>query len=265
MVDAPIRSFTFTGIDSAPVPSLLRGFSAPVVLDDGLGDDELLILLAHDTDPFNRWESAQRLMLGRLLAAVKSGAEPVLDDALANALRGVLREPALDAALKDLILTLPTESIVAEQLGQVDPQRIHVVREQLREKLAAELHDDWAWAWDVHQVREGYDPGARQAGRRALAGLALQMLCLHAVRHGDTVWPGRAYQRVKDAGNMTDRLHALGALVDSHAALAEGALAHFHAAFRDEPLVLDKWFSLQARAPEPLGAAAAAPSRASRR
>jgi aminopeptidase N len=256
VVDAPVRSFRFTGIDAEPVPSILRGFSAPVVLDDGLSDAELLVLLSHDADAFNRWEAAQRLMLARALAAVKSGAEPVLDGALLQALRGVLRHPGLDAALKELVLTLPSEGYIAEQIDGFDPQRIHVVREQLRAQLADALRDDWHWAWDTHQVREGYEPSVAQAGKRALAGLALSMLCLHAVRHGDTVWPGRAYQRVKDAGNMTDRLNALGALVDSHAELADSALQRFHAMFRHEPLVLDKWFALQGRAPEPVGAGA---------
>jgi aminopeptidase N len=254
VVDAPVRSFTFTGIDSEPVPSLLRGFSAPVVLDDGLSDADLLVLLSHDGDAFNRWESAQRLMLARALTAVKSGADAVLDEALLQALRGVLRHPGLDAALKELLLTLPTEGYIAEQLDHVDPQRVHAVREQMRVQLAAALHADWVWAWGEHQVREGYAPNVVQSGKRALAGLSLSMLCLHALSTGDTVWPGRAYQRVKDAANMTERLGALAALVDSHSELAEPALERFHALFRHEPLVLDKWFALQGRAPEPVGA-----------
>jgi len=253
IVDAPVRSFTFTNVECDPVPSLLRGFSAPVVLDDGLSDTDLLVLASHDGDAFNRWEAAQRVMLQRLLAAVRAGADPVLDDTLVQALRGVLRHPTLDAALKELVLTLPTEAYVAEQLDSVDPQRIHAAREQMRGALAAALHDDWLWAWDAHQVRAGYEPSVAQAGQRALAGLALSMLCLHARRSGDAVWPGRAYQRVKDAANMTDRLNALAALVDSNAELATPALEHFHAMFRHEPLVLDKWFALQGRAPEPVG------------
>ena len=95
-----------------------------------------------------------------------------------------------------------------------------------------------------------YQPDPRSSGRRALAGLALAQLCLAARKSGDTVWPGKAYQRFKDAGNMTDRLGALTALVASGHELASPALARFHALFKDEPLVLDKWFALQASAPD---------------
>ncbi|MEY3475002.1 MAG: aminopeptidase PepN, partial [Pseudomonadota bacterium] len=253
------QTWTFAGLQGlgeAPVPSLLRGFSAPVVLDDGLDDEALRTLLQHDSDPFNRWESGQRLMLGALLAAVRGTAEAALPAATLEALRHVLREAATDPALKELILTLPAEGFVAEKLESVDPARIHTVRETLRMQLAEALHEDWAWAFAEHRVRKGYEPTPAQAGRRALSGLALSMLCLHAVRHGDPVWPGRAYQGVKDAGNMTERMAALAALVNSHSELAAPALERFHAMFRGEPLVIDQWFALQARAPEPLGDAA---------
>ena len=244
------HTWTFVDLAEAPVPSLLRGFSAPVALDDGLGDAALLTLLAHDTDPFNRWEAGQRLSLRRLLAAVQAGAPPLLDEAYLHALRSVLRHPTLDAAFKALVLTLPGEGYIAEQLALVDPQRIHAVREQLLDHLAEQLHADWAWAYEQHQVRGGYAPQRTQAGRRALAGRALAMLCRHAARSGNPVWPGRAYQQVKDAGNMSERLAALNALVHARAELADAALQRFHAQANGNPLVLDKWFEVQARASE---------------
>ncbi len=247
------QSFSFVNLASAPVPSLLRGLSAPVHLDDGLDDAGLLVLLQHDADAFNRWEAGQRLCLGRLLAALPGSADlPPLDDALLAALRQLLRDPGLDAAFKEQVLILPGEGYIAEQCAVVDPQRIHRMREQMRAQLAAQLHADWAWAFEQHQVQTGYQPDANQSGRRALANLALQMLVLDALRSGDTVWPGRAYQRFKDAGQMTDRYGALVALVDGHCALAEAALARFHALFAGDDLVIDKWFNLQARANEPL-------------
>lgn len=246
------QRWVFTGVTQAVVPSLMRGFSAPVTLRDGLSDGELLTLLAHDTDAFNRWEASQRLLMSRMLRALQAGELPVLDEALAQALRSVLRHPTLDAAFKELALTLPSEGYVAEQVSAIDPQRIHAVRETLRHQIATALQVDWVWAFEAHQVREGYEPGPHQSGRRALSGLALQMLCLWATKTGDTVWPGRAYQRVKDAHNMTERLAALQALVVSHAPLSARALEHFYALYRHEPLVLDKWFALQAAAPEPL-------------
>ncbi|MFO6420091.1 aminopeptidase N [Hylemonella sp. W303a] len=239
----------FEGVVSEPVPSLLRGFSAPVVLRYDYSDAELLTLLAHDSDPFNRWEAGQRLALKRALAAIDSGAtEQPLDAAYLDAMRAVLRHPQLDAAFKELVLTLPSETYIAEQLDVVDPQRVHAVREAMRGQLALELREDWAWAYEQHHDTGAYRPDAVSSGRRALAGLALAMLCLAARETGDVVWPGKTYQRFKDAGNMTDRFYALTALVQSGHALARDALQRFHALFKNEALVLDKWFALQAGA-----------------
>ncbi len=242
--------FTFINVDVEPVPSLLRGFSAPVVLTDHLSDTDLLTLLQHDTDPFNRWEAGQRLALNRLLAAVKGEASTELDAAFIDAMRALLRHPTLDAAFKELALTLPSEIYVAEQLDVVDPQRIHAVREAMKLQLAQALRTDWEWAFEAHQVAGGYSPDPVSSGRRALANLALSMLCLDSIARNDVVWPGRAYERFKDAGNMTDRLGALTALASAHSELAELALQRFHMLFRNEALVIDKWFTLQATTPE---------------
>ncbi len=244
------QRFVFEDVDAAPVPSLLRGFSAPVVLDDGLTDTERLVLLQHDPDAFNRWESAQRLALSRVLAALPGEAALTLDEGWLAALRNVLHDGKMDAAFKELVLTPPSELFVAEQVSQLDPQRIHAVREMMLEQLAERLHADWLQAWETHQVTARYQPNAQQSGQRALANLALAMLVRQSSRHGDPAWPGRAYQRVRDQRPMTERHGALAALVDAHHELAEPALTHFHAVFRNEPLVLDKWFALQARAPE---------------
>jgi len=250
VLNQPRNFYTFVNVDVEPVPSLLRGFSAPVVLNDHLPDADLLTLLQHDPDPFNRWEAGQRLALNRLLAAIGSDEPLVLDAGFTDALRAVLRHPDLDAAFKDLTLTLPSETYLAEQLQVVDPQKIHAARESMKLQLAQALRDDWAWAFDHHQVAGGYSPDAVSAGKRSLANLSLSMLCLAAAADGDTVWPGRAFQRFKDAGNMTDRLGALGALTGSHAELAAPALERFHALFKGDALVIDKWFALQATTPE---------------
>ena len=256
VLDTPEQRFSFEGVTQRPVPSVLRGFTAPVRLDDGLSDTERLVLLAHDRDPFNRWEAGQKLMLDRLLAAVHGGGAPMLDADLEAALRHTLRDRSIDANFKALVLSAPSEIYIAEQLATVDPQRIHVVREQWRALMAERLHDDWAEAWAANQVGAGYAPQPAQIGARSLANLALAHLCLHAVRTGDAVWQGRAYQRFKDAGNMTDRLGALNALVGSHSLLADSALARFHALAHGDALVLDKWFGVQALAPEPVAGTA---------
>ena len=250
VLSEPEQTFTFVHVPVEPVPSLLRGFSAPVVLEAELSDDALFTLLSHDQDPFNRWEAAQKLSLRRLLAAVAGSGHAELDARFVEALRGVLRHAELDAAFKELVLTLPSEAYVAEQLDLVDPQRIHAAREGMRLQLAHALHEDWAWAYEQHHALGGYSPDPVSTGRRALANLALGMLVLDgSVRH-NPVWSNVALQRFQDANNMTDRLGALSALVNAHAELTEQALERFHQQFRGEALVIDKWFSLQALAPE---------------
>ena len=246
--------FTFVGIDAEPVPSLLRGFSAPVALADGLDDGALQVLLRHDADPFNRWEAGQRMMLARLLDALAAGTAPVLDAALESALRALLRDPALDPGFKALALRLPDEDYIAEQLAVYDPLRTHEVRVGLRLQVAQALRADWAWAWESHPVHGGYSPDAASAGRRALAGLALAMLCLDGQARGDAHWPRLAAQRFDTARNMTERLDALQALTESHSPLAEAALQRLHQQFRGDALVLNKWFALQAAMPERDGA-----------
>ena len=258
VIDESRQFFTFVEVDEPPVPSLLRGFSAPVALLDGLGDAELIVLLAHDPDSFCRWESAQRLALARLLdgtrARVAGGPLPEIDAPFVEAMRAVLVHPSLDPALKALILTLPGEGYVAEHLETVDPPAVHAAREALRRGLAHALHGDWERAFDAHQTSGAYSPDPVSSGRRALANLALAMLCTEAVGRGDPVWPGRALQRAKDAGNMTDRQGAVLALLHAQSPLAAPALERFHALFAREALVVDKWFMLQATAPEHDGA-----------
>ena len=246
------ESFVFENLDAAPVVSLLRGFSAPVLLQSEHSDAERLTLLAHDSDAFNRWEAGQQLMLGQALRAVRSDA-PIsatpMDTATVNALRAVLRHPELDAAFKELTLTLPSETYIAEQLDVVDPQRVHAVREAMRLQLATALHDDWAWALEAHTDHGSYRPDATSAGRRALCGMALAQLCV-AAQGAPSAWADRAAQQVRSASNMTDRFNALSALVVSRHPNAAAALAHVHALFKDEALVIDKWFALQASAPD---------------
>ena len=245
----------FVNIDAEPVPSLLRGFTAPVVLEFDYTDTQLLHLLKRDSDPFNRWEAGQRLAVNSALVAIKSvasGADStwagVLNDSYIEAMREVLRHPELDAAFKELVLTLPSETYLAEQLEVVDPQCIHAVREAMRQQLATALAADWEAVYAANQDTGAYTPDAVSSGRRALSGMALSQLCLAARASSDAVWPGKTLQRFKDASNMTDRFNALTALVSSGHPLAANALSQFHAMFKDEALVIDKWFGLQAGA-----------------
>ena len=246
------ESITFINVAEEPVPSILRGFTAPVVLEFDYSDAQLLTLLASDLDPFNRWEAGQRLALRSAINSIAAYASctgaSALNDAYIDAMRSVLRHPKLDAAFKELVLTLPSETYIAEQLDVVDPQHIHAVRESMRAQLATALADDWQWVFEAHEDNGAYRPDTVSSGRRALAGMALAQLCLAAREDANSVWPGKTYQRFKDAGNMTDGANALQALIGSGHALATPALARFHSQFKNEELVLDKWFALQAGA-----------------
>ena len=251
------QSFVFENIESEPTPSLLRNFSAPVNLDCDLTDAQWLSILAHDTDAFNRWEAGQRLAVQSALRFIRASKDPlsdsVLDDGYLNAMRTVLSNPELDSAFKELVLTLPSETYISEQLESVDPQIVHAVREAMRQQMATALQADWQTCYAQNRVLGAYSPDAIASGKRAIANMALNMLCLAAQNEGSSVWPGKAMQAFKDASNMTDRFGALTALVGSGHALAEPALAQFHALFKNEALVIDKWFALQASAPDRSG------------
>ena len=257
VVSEASQSFVFENIDSEPTPSLLRNFSAPVNLDCDLTDTQWLSILAHDTDAFNRWEAGQRLAVQAALRFIRSEKNPqadaVLDNGYLNAMRTVLSNPALDAAFKELVLTLPSETYISEQLESVDPQYVHAVREAMRHELATALDADWQICYAQNRVLGAYSPDAISSGQRALSNMALHMLCLASPKEGTAVWPGKALQAFKDASNMTDRFGALSALVSSGHAFAEPALVQFHALFKNEALVIDKWFALQAAAPDRSG------------
>jgi len=244
------QSVVFDNMPEQPVPSLLRGFSAPVHLIFDYSDAQLLTVLAHDTDAFNRWEAAQRLSLKAAMAALNSDQnhDQPLPLALVEALRQVLRHPDLDAAFKELVLTLPSESYIAEQCTQVDPQKIHAVREAMRLQLALALQEDWVWTFHQLAPKGSYQTDAASCGQRALRGMALVFLCLAGQRQADSTWADKAFAVFETASNMTERMHGLSALVHIDHPLAAAALAKFHDLFHKEDLVLDKWFALQASA-----------------
>ena len=248
------QTFVFENIESVPTPSLLRNFTAPVNLDCALTEEQWLTLLAHDTDSFNRWEAGQRLAVQAALSFIRGNhnpqTEPVLGADYLEAMKAVLNHPDLDSAFKELVLTLPSETYISEQLESVDPQQVHAVREAMKLQLAQSLQTEWQTCYAQNKVTGAYSPDAKSSGKRALSGMALSMLCLAAVHDGTSIWPGKALQAFKDAHNMTDRFNALVALVGSGHELAAQALAQFHALFKNEALVIDKWFGLQASTPD---------------
>lgn len=249
------QSVVFEGITQQPVPSLLRGFSAPVEVQYPYEDKDLLVILAHDTDAFNRWEAAQRLYMNVLLTALSSPTplESTLPPDMVVGLRSVLRDSQLDAAFKDLVLTLPSETYIAEQCAMVDPQKIHSIRQHLRKQLAHALMEDWVWAYQTHAPQGTYHIDAKSCGTRALRGLALQYLCLHDKQTQGSTWAAQAFQDYLHADNMSDRMNALSALAHNHLPQATEALSHFYTLFKHDDLVIDKWFALQASTPDEAG------------
>jgi aminopeptidase N len=248
---AASQTVTFHGVSSRPVPSLLRGFSAPVKLSIDLSPEELLFLLRTDRDPFNRWQAAQMLAIRALITATgaaRIGAPPGFEPALADALAAVGDDEGLEPAFRALVLQLPGEADIAREIGHdVDPEAIAAARNGLRAAIAARIGDTLAAIAERMSHHGRFSPEAAAAGRRSLANTALDLL----VAGGSRSAIARVVEGFAGADNMTDRLAALSIL--SHAALPERvpALAAFHDRYRDDPLVLDKWLMLEAGVPAP--------------
>ncbi|HEY3598058.1 MAG TPA: aminopeptidase N [Paraburkholderia sp.] len=252
------QSFTFVDVAEKPVPSLLRNFSAPVVVEFDYSGDELAFLLAHDSDPFNRWEAGQRLASRELLTLADSAATDApmqLDDAVVAAFGRVLNDETLSPAFRELALMLPSEAYLAEQMAESNPAAVHRARQFMRKRLASVLQRDWLAIYERHQTPGVYQATAEASGHRALKNLALAYLAeLDDPRDAMRV----ATAQYAAADNMTDRAAALSAMLTAAAATvavatgdgnngeAQAALDDFYRRFEKEPLVIDKWFSLQA-------------------
>ncbi|MCR8725344.1 aminopeptidase N [Frigidibacter sp. ROC022] len=231
------QTFEFKGLSSRPVPSLLRDFSAPVVLDRAVPSAERAFLLAHDTDPFNRWESGRALAKDSLLATIRDGAAPDAD--LIEGLRAVITDDSLDPAFRAKMLALPGEDDLAQTLHQSgttpDPLAIHRAVGALEDALARALESELTALHDSCQVQGPYTPDAASAGKRALGNAALGLLT--------RLDPARARAQFSKADNMTQQQAAWAALL----AVGEGAVETraFYEQWQHERLVIDKWFSMQ--------------------
>jgi aminopeptidase N len=258
------QTFVFRNVLEKPVPSILRNFSAPVVLEYDYTDDELAFLMAHDSDAFNRWEAGQRLAMTRLLdltRAVQEGRTLELDAPFIEALRAVLADKTLDPAWSDQALSLPSEAVIAEQMDVVDPQAIYEARNFVRRTLAAALRDELTATYERCTIDGPFSPDPASVGKRSLKNVALSYLATLTDESATT--PLMAMQQFKNADNMTDRQGALSALLGGHQdgghmIAAQALLKDFYSLFEHEALVVDKWFMLQATAPSTDVAAARA-------
>jgi aminopeptidase N len=248
-LDRPQMTVAFPGLKARPVPSLLRGGSAPVILEHRARPGDLAHLMAHDTDPVARWDAGHRLALASLAAMVTEGAPP--DPAWIAAHAPFLAENGLDPAYRALMLGVPGEEVIAAHLAQTghvpDPDAIRAAREAAIEAIAQRFAAEFQALVSAHGATGPFRPDAGSAGRRALRNTALAFL---ARTDG-----GRAARAAfAAADNMTDSLGALVALMRIGAGEAE--LAAFYARWRGDRLVMDQWFALQALHAAPEGAAA---------
>ncbi len=249
VLDRAADHLTFTGMPERPVPSILRGFSAPVKLTLDLPDADLLALLRHDPDAFNRWQSAQSVALRILVGASTTSQDrgPGMD-AFADALDTFLADCAeADPAFAALVLGLPGETEIGQEIGRdVDPDAVHRARSMMRARLGAKLGRRLIALREQLTQDSPYSPDAASAGKRALRNAALDL-----VSAGD---PDAGMElcgaQIEAATNMTDRLAALSILSHLAGRAREDALAAFGMRYADEPLVIDKWFAIQAAIPE---------------
>ncbi len=242
------QSFSFDGLATRPVPSVLRDFSAPVIVERETTNAERAFLLAHDTDPFNKWEAGRALARETLMAMIRDGAAP--DPAYLDAVHTMLRDEALDPAFRALALGLPGEDELAQALSEAgdtpDPQAIWEAREALDITRADAMQGTLDALYTAHQVSAPYRPDPDQAGARALANAVLGLITR---RDGGA----RALVQYDAADNMTQQLAALACLM--RAGKGTEVSDAFYRQWRHDRLVLDKWFGMQILNADPAEAA----------
>jgi aminopeptidase N len=233
------QTFVFDHILSKPVLSINRDFSAPIIIDFKQSIEDLYFLFGQDDNPFNQWEAGQKIAIQNIL----SGKDPTKE--LISIWEKLLLNEALDPAFKDLILTLPSETYLHEQVEVIHPQEIHQARKNFRQAMARSLQQDWLKIFERYQTLGDYSPHAEQSGRRALKNLALQMILENDIDAGSIL----AEKQFNTCNNMTDRLAALTSLVHLGAESAPAYLDKFYALYATNDLAIDKWFSIQASCP----------------
>jgi aminopeptidase N len=246
MLEEEQASFTFVDVPEAPVPSLLRDFSAPVKVRYGYTPAELAVLIAHDSDPFARWEAAQRLCQDCILEQVRKASEGGamrLADELVDAFSGLLDDRDADPALLAEAMVPPTEEYLAEQMDMVDVDGIHAARRFVKAGLAGALSARFRQRYDELNDGAAYDKSPAAVARRSLKNVCLSYLAETGA--GEALLRGQ----LESSDNMTDTLAAIRSMVFTDAPGAEAVLAEFETRWKDDALVMDKWFGMQASKP----------------
>jgi aminopeptidase N len=245
VLDRAQTTVTLSGVDSRPVVSALRGFSAPVVLETDAPPKDRYVQLAADPDLFNRWEAGQDLARALILSRAQGRADEVNEERYAEAVGRALADQASDPAFKALLLALPSESDLALAMKPADPAAIHEARDALRLRLALHLNAELRRLHTGLQDLGEFSPDAAGAGRRALRNAALDLMAANP--RADVAEIAEGHYRA--AINMTDAMGGLSALMQIGGQAYEAALEDFYGRWKSEPLVIDKWFAVQARDP----------------
>ncbi len=237
--------FTFVNIETQPLPSLLRGFSAPVRIVYPYNIDNLIFLMQYDSDDFNRWEASQRLaqkIMLKMLKEQEKGEAIGVDPAVINAYQALLENEDLDYSLRAEALSLPSESDIAEAVDNADPEAIHQVREFLRGTIAKTLRLSFETLYTQLEDKGEYKIDAYSIGKRRLKNICLDYLGTI----GDEGIYASCYQQFKNATNMTDKLAAFSVLVNTDCPQRQQAIKEFEERWKDNTQVMDKWFVMQA-------------------
>ncbi|WP_455201883.1 aminopeptidase N [Kaarinaea lacus] len=244
-VKQPEQSFVFTNVDSEPVPSLLRGFSAPIKVDLGLSDDERYFLMANDSDDFNRWDAGQQLavkLVKQLVEDIQQDRGLQLPEQFIDAYRATLKDKAIDKALASQAVSLPSESYISEFISPIDPLAIHQACRFIRKSLANKLKDLFLEVYEENIIQGDYSIEQEHVKKRALKNTCLGFL----METDDSNIHDLCYSQFKQSNNMTDVMAALVSLVNNDCIQREQALDEFYRQWKNDLLVVDKWLGIQA-------------------
>ena len=236
------KEIIFDGIGERPILSINRDFSAPIVVESDRSLQDLAFLSANDDDPFARYEAMQQLMLNTLLTAIASGGREADHGPVVDAVRDTLADDALEAAFVGEAVLLPSQTFIGDHMESVDPEAIHRAHQALRVDLGQQLEPEWRRAYAASSVANRFEYSPAGKGWRRLRSAALGYL----MTGGADGAAALTYGQFSNADNMTDRQGAMKILADSDAPERTAALAAFYRRFRDDPLVIDKWFTVQA-------------------
>lgn len=243
----PENEWTFVNIGEKPVPSLLREFSAPVILDYPYTREELAFLARHDSDPFNRWDAMNRLMLAALddiCDAIETGAKPEADPSLLAAFEQTLSDEELAPGFRALTLTLPDEQTIAERRTLIDPEAVHRARQELQAAIGRRYSTLLLKVAETYQTPGDYSPDADSAGRRSLKNLAYRYL----LAGGSPKALLALTRQFEHANNLTDKLAALTAVMNSASPAKLSMLVAAANEWKDVPVLVNKWLTVQAAA-----------------